>query len=482
MKAFLLAAGRGTRISRMIEEIPKCTLPVDGEPLIRYTANMLLEAGFELVVCVGYRRQKIFEALEGLPVTYYFNPFYEVTNSIASLWFAREEIKSDMIIMNADVYITKNLLNLLIADKRDAVMMIDSTRVKTGDYFFGTSDNGCIVKYGKDLPIQMRNCEYVGLAKINHNFIGAFRERLSKFIEDSKYTMWWENVLYSFTETKEIHTLDVNGEFWAEIDFFDDYERILNHIDKEKKSGPGRIYAQKVDIKVEHTKSFYDKRAKSIGEMDNPYVAVLLGDQNPEHAVEWNKFEKDFIFPQLHINEDTAVLDIGSGIGRWAESVIPACGEYVGTDFSDEMVRLAQRRCKFEGKKYGFLNLSFQETVKHRFERKFDCVIIGGVCMYINDADLKQCFDGLMGLVSDHCVMYLTETVAAGTRLTLDDLPSDALKANYDVIYRTRGEYCEFYKPIEQAGFRVVKQDYLPHLNDEKQFNETNRWFTIFER
>ena len=107
MKAFLLAAGRGTRISRMIEEIPKCTLPLGDMPLIRYTASMLLGAGFELIVCVGYKKEKIFEALDGLPVTYYFNPFYEITNSIASLWFARGEIKSDMIVMNADVYIDR---------------------------------------------------------------------------------------------------------------------------------------------------------------------------------------------------------------------------------------------------------------------------------------------------------------------------------------------------------------------------------------
>ncbi|EJW19855.1 hypothetical protein PAV_1c08430 [Paenibacillus alvei DSM 29] len=46
MKAILLAAGRGTRISRMIKEIPKCVLPVDGVPLIRRSVMMLLEKIF----------------------------------------------------------------------------------------------------------------------------------------------------------------------------------------------------------------------------------------------------------------------------------------------------------------------------------------------------------------------------------------------------------------------------------------------------
>ena len=32
MKAILLAAGRGTRIARNVEMVPKSTLPIEGEP------------------------------------------------------------------------------------------------------------------------------------------------------------------------------------------------------------------------------------------------------------------------------------------------------------------------------------------------------------------------------------------------------------------------------------------------------------------
>jgi len=37
-------------------------------------------------------------------------------------------------------------------------------------------------------------------------------------------------------------------------------------------------------------------------------------------------------------------LDIGCGIGRWAENIIDHCGEYIGTDFSDEMIKQAGER------------------------------------------------------------------------------------------------------------------------------------------
>jgi GTP:adenosylcobinamide-phosphate guanylyltransferase len=150
MKAILLAAGRGSRISRMIEEIPKSTLPIAGKPLIRMTVELLISEGIDVVVCVGYKDKLVKKALEGLNVKYYYNPFYDVTNSIASLWMAKNEINDDLIIANADVYFSKDILYKILNDKREAVMAIDKSRAKVGDYFFSTTDNGCIIKYGKE--------------------------------------------------------------------------------------------------------------------------------------------------------------------------------------------------------------------------------------------------------------------------------------------------------------------------------------------
>lgn len=236
MKAILLAAGKGTRISRMVREIPKSTLPIDGVPLIRHSVELLQSKGLEIVVCVGYQQDSIRRVLNGCEVTYYTNPFYDVTNSIASLWFAKEELIEDCLIINADVFFSNAILELVMNDNHQAVMLVDKSRRKTGDYFFSTTDNGCIKKYGKDLPLQYRSCEYVGLSKISKEFMPFFRERLEQLVSEFKHNLWWENTLYSFTDQEEypIYTKDVEGLFWSEIDYFDDYERILNYLGSQK--------------------------------------------------------------------------------------------------------------------------------------------------------------------------------------------------------------------------------------------------------
>lgn len=238
MKAILLAAGRGTRISRMVKEIPKSTLPVKGVPLIQLTVDMLQRTGIETVVCVGYQQRMIREALRDYDVTYYVNPFYDVTNSIASLWFAKEELEGDCLVINADVFFSDTILEMIVEDPHQVVMLVDKSRRKTGDYFFSTTDNGCIKKYGKELPLQYRSCEYVGVSKITEMFMPHFTKRMDELINASKHNLWWEDTLYSFTKENEhqIYTRDVDGLFWSEIDYFDDYERILNYFASQKEN------------------------------------------------------------------------------------------------------------------------------------------------------------------------------------------------------------------------------------------------------
>lgn len=235
MKAILLAAGRGTRIARNVGIVPKSTLPVNGEPLIHRSVKMLQAKGLECIVCTGYEEQQVKNALYDCDgVKYYTNPFYDVTNSIASLWMAREELNDDVIILNADVFFSEEILDLIMKDSRDPVMAIDKSRTIEGDYFFYTSLDGKIEKYGKGLPIEQRTCEYVGMAKICKSFLPKFVARMDELIYKQEHGVWWENVLYSYTDAHEedIYTIDVDGRFWAEIDYFDDYERILDYISK----------------------------------------------------------------------------------------------------------------------------------------------------------------------------------------------------------------------------------------------------------
>ncbi len=246
-----------------------------------------------------------------------------------------------------------------------------------------------------------------------------------------------------------------------------------------------RIYGEKININSNHTKDFYNHRAKSIQNMATPYVSVLLGDQNPEYALAWDAYEKENILPKMQIDDHSKVLDIGCGMGRWAEVLIPGSGYYCGTDLSPEMVKCAKERNQFPEKSYNFLNYGFGEFCalpETKLPCRFNRLWICGIMMYINDDALLTGMEQLLDKMDTQAMVYFTETIALEERLTLNQFYSEALKAEYDVIYRTEMEYNQIYERWLAAGFRILEQGMLPHLNKEEEYRETDRWYTILKR
>lgn len=50
MKAFLLAAGLGTRLRPLTDTVPKCLVPINGRPLLSYWMTLLARHGFDDVL------------------------------------------------------------------------------------------------------------------------------------------------------------------------------------------------------------------------------------------------------------------------------------------------------------------------------------------------------------------------------------------------------------------------------------------------
>ncbi|HAE81341.1 MAG: phosphocholine cytidylyltransferase family protein [Clostridium sp.] len=236
MKVFILAAGRGTRISRFLSGKPKCTVDIGGIPLIRYTVELLKSRGIkDIAISLGYRADVIKEVLKGCGVTYYINPFYDVTNSIASAWFAKDFLTGDdILIMNGDVYLEAALLDRILEEQGSPVMYADESRRETADYKFFYED-GILRKYGKELAGDDITGEYIGIGRFSKDFMPDFLRRMEEMIGRQEHQVWWENVVYSMCSERPVYVKDVGGMFWAEVDYIEDYDRILAHRGIERK-------------------------------------------------------------------------------------------------------------------------------------------------------------------------------------------------------------------------------------------------------
>jgi choline kinase len=230
MSVVIMAAGVGSRLAALAEDRPKCLMRIGEQSLISRMLDQLSSRGLTDVTIVTGFRSELVEKEVGGRARIVRNPLYHLTNSIASLWLAREFLGPEAIVANGDICFNIKVLDELISDCRDPVMLCDSSRIATADYRFSL-DGERLVAFGKDIPAEKTDAEYVGIVKIGAGFMPRFKARLEHLVGLRKCGLWWEDVLYSYvSEGVPIYCRDVAGHFWSEIDHAGDWARVTKWV------------------------------------------------------------------------------------------------------------------------------------------------------------------------------------------------------------------------------------------------------------
>lgn len=124
--ALLLAAGTGSRLRPLTLDAPKCLTEVGGRPILeRLVENLRIQGITRLVVVTGYLEHCIVEFLRhnaaDMQVDYIFNPDYQTTNNIYSLWLAREQIKEPFLLLESDLVFDASMLDEMLEPDRIAI-------------------------------------------------------------------------------------------------------------------------------------------------------------------------------------------------------------------------------------------------------------------------------------------------------------------------------------------------------------------------
>lgn len=222
MTYIFLVAGKGTRLHPLTLSYPKTLYKLDdNETVIQRMINLIrnCDSNAEIVVVTGFMHTKIEASLEQYGVNFVFNPFYAVTNSIASLWFAREYLHRDNVtIINGDTVMSKELVSdILCKPVTDAKVLFDSSIKKNGDYNVHTNGNYVVVM-SKDLDEY--DGEYAGVSKLDRVSANKLLEEIDMMMEEEQYTQWYENALVQmiFRENFKLGYIDISSYQWTEVD------------------------------------------------------------------------------------------------------------------------------------------------------------------------------------------------------------------------------------------------------------------------
>jgi choline kinase len=225
VKAIILSAGQGKRLLPLTAELPKCMIPIASRPLIDWQIDALLTCGVDdIQVVTGYAADRVEEHLAARwakePVQTIFNPFYLVSDNLATCWVVRAEMDADFLLLNGDTIFRPPLLQtLLAAEIRDITVTTDCKAVYDDDDMKVAVENGRLRRIGKDLPADVVGAESIGLLLFRNRGPALFRATVEAVMrEPAGLRRWYLSVIDELARDLPVWTCSIAGHPWAEVD------------------------------------------------------------------------------------------------------------------------------------------------------------------------------------------------------------------------------------------------------------------------
>jgi len=225
MTGVILAAGKGRRIAELTGGLPKGFLTIGGKSLVNRQVESLRKIGIgKIVMVIGYRSDLFEKEYNGSEVILLKNPFYERSNVLASLWFARDYLTNGFYFMHADTYFDHAILEDLTRAPGSIVLCVNKKPSIPEDMKVRVEGNR-IVEINKEMACETAHGEFTGLAKIDAvaapGIINNIRDRIEY---RGRCDDFFETALQdAIDQGIEVRQFDIGERLSIEIDFPEDY-------------------------------------------------------------------------------------------------------------------------------------------------------------------------------------------------------------------------------------------------------------------
>lgn len=226
MTYIILVAGQGKNLQPLTLSHPKTLYKLDGnttvlQRLVRSIRKYDKEA--EIIAVVGFMYKYLQKELEDNNVKFVNNPFYAVTSSMGSLWFAKDYLQRENVtIINGDIVMSDNLMKDVVCAHTDIpFVLLDSTQTSGIKYNVQIQgDKVCVMS--KNLTEFFGN--YASVTKLDAVSSRFVLEQLDQMVNEGMYNLFFEDSLVQmiFDKNFELYYKDIKDYKWTEVDCVDD--------------------------------------------------------------------------------------------------------------------------------------------------------------------------------------------------------------------------------------------------------------------
>lgn len=243
-RALILAAGQGTRLRPLTNNKPKCLVPLAGKSLLHRQVKTLNDNGIsDIHIATGFCKEQI----ETLGFDTSYNPDFETTNMVETLFCAKDFIAKDgdLIIAYGDIVYNDENLKTLLDCQEEICLMIDkkwkdlwSLRLENpledAETLMLDADN-FVTELGKKPQNYDRiQGQYTGLIKIRADKLKEFIKFYDSLDRDATYdgkdfyNMYMTSFLQMLIDSKWKVKAAIVNNGWLEVDSVEDLEHYEN--------------------------------------------------------------------------------------------------------------------------------------------------------------------------------------------------------------------------------------------------------------
>ncbi|TKJ39937.1 hypothetical protein CEE37_09375 [candidate division LCP-89 bacterium B3_LCP] len=227
MQAIILAAGAGRRLGG---RVPKPLIEINGEQLLIRSINQLNDHNVvDIIVVTGYQKHLVEGAVTSLNVRTVFNPFYPMSDNLASFWAGRMYLDDTCIMAHGDLILEDELLERLIHAEGDIVLPMDRSSVDE-EAMKMKVDDGMLMGLSKSIPVHQATGESIPLMKFSAGVLEDLKIVIEEALNKGNFKQLLDEAVFKVVQRAKFVTtiLDVTGLKWIEIDTKDDLKRAVD--------------------------------------------------------------------------------------------------------------------------------------------------------------------------------------------------------------------------------------------------------------
>ena len=226
MTYIILAAGKGNNLQPLTLKYAKTSYKLDEDTTVlqRMVRSIRrVDKNAEIVVVVGFKAEALKAELDGENVKFVMNPFYEVTNSISSVWFARDYLERENVtIVHGDAVFSDEIVTSYLTVPTDyPYVLVDSSYNRPGAYNTVTQGNQVLVMSKK---LEHFTAKYCCMTKLDPVSSRLLKQEVDSMINSNMYDQYFEDSLVQMImfHDFQLFCVDIAGKKWAEVDSVDD--------------------------------------------------------------------------------------------------------------------------------------------------------------------------------------------------------------------------------------------------------------------